>query len=173
GVYQIATGRETFVSGGETFTLPDEDFTAARVRRRLLEQSAIGAIYTRRATSPDADGIAPEDRHTAGVDLDLSTRNFLGNNNAQLEAFMVWNSNPDPSAERSFEDPSAHGARLAFPNPVWSGHISYRQFGSAYDPSVGFVNRRNFRRVEPRIQYTLRPEGISWIRQMDWSAQFR
>ena len=35
------------------------------------------------------------------------------------------------------------------------------------------MTRNNFRRVEPRVQYTLRPEGIDWIRQMSFSAQFR
>lgn len=174
GFYQIGTGRERFLDeDGEAVEIPSEDFTVARVKRRIFEQSAIGAIYTRRATAPDETGFAPNDAHTAGIDLDLGTRNFMGDHNAELEAFVVWNSNPEPSVERSFGDLSARGFRLNFPNPEWSGHLSYREFGEDYRPAVGFVTRRNFRRVEPRIGYTHRPESIPWIREIDWSAQFR
>ena len=38
---------------------------------------------------------------------------------------------------------------------------------------MGFVTRNNFRRVEPRIGYSPRPEGIDWLRKMDFSVQFR
>lgn len=173
GFYQIGTGRETYLEDEVLATIPREDFTVARVKRRVFEQSAFGAIYTRRATTRNDVGFAPPDAHTAGIDLDLSSRHFLGENNAELEAFVVWNSNQDPNVDRSFGDLSARGFRVNFPNPEWSGHLSYREFGEAYEPEVGFVNRNNFRRVEPRIQYTLRPERFDFIRQMDFSVQFR
>jgi hypothetical protein len=173
GFYQIGTARERYLDGGDFEEIPSEDFTVARVKRRMLEQSAIGVIYTRRATAPDNTGFSPGDQHTAGIDLDFSTRRFLGDKNLELEAFIAWNTNPEPSMDYSFGDLSSRGFRLNFPNPEWSGHLSYREFGEAYDPALGFVIRNNFRRVEPRIGYTLRPEGISWIRQLDWSAQFR
>jgi hypothetical protein len=61
---------------------------------------------------------------------------------------------------------------MSYPNDIWSGHISYREFGDAYSPAVGFVTRNGFRRVEPRIGWSPRPT-ISWIRQLEFSAQFR
>lgn len=152
-----------------------EDFTAARVKATIFEQSSIGVIYTRRATGadPTEDGArAPKDRHTAGVDLDLSTSHFLGDNNLQLAAYLAWSSNPDRDTDLSFSDLSARGFRLNFPNDVWSGHLSYREFGDEYDPAIGFVTRNGFRRVEPRIAWRPRP-GIDWIRRFDFSAQFR
>ncbi len=174
GLYQIGTGEQTFFDEryGDT-TVPTERFTAARVKRRIFEQSSIGAIYTRRATSPDASGFAPELGQTAGVDLQMASRHFMGNNNAELEAFVVWNSNPDPSEERSLGDLSARGVRLNFPNDIWSGHLSYREFGDDYRPTMGFITRNGFRRFEPRIGYAPRPESIDWIRSLNFSAQFR
>ena len=62
---------------------------------------------------------------------------------------------------------------MNFPNDVWSGHLSYREFGEHYDPAVGFVNRNDFRRIEPRIGWSPRPERIRWIRQLNWDVQFR
>ena len=83
--------------------------------------------------------------HTAGVDLALNTRHFLGDNNFEMEAFLVWNSNPDPTEDRTFGDLSARGFRFNFPNDLWSGHLSYREFGDDYRPSLGFVTRNDSR----------------------------
>lgn len=164
GFLQVATG--------EDHGVPSEDFTVARVKRGIFEQSSLGAIYTRRATSPDSAGFVPEDRHTAGMDLDFSTRNFAGGKNLETEAFVVWNSNPDPEVDRSTRDLAAWGFRFNYPNDVWQAHLSYREFGAAYDPAVGFVTRNDLRRVEPRVAWAPRP-SIAWIRQLQFSAQFR
>ncbi len=176
GFYQIRTGSARLPRGFDAETanvVPGEDFTVARVRRQIFEQSHMGVIYTRRATDAGPAGLQLEDRHTVGADLQLSTRSFLGESNAELNAFAVWNSNPDPGARRSFSNLSARGFRLNFPNDIWSGHVSYREFGEHYRPAVGFVNRNDFRRVEPRIGWSPRPESLPWIRQFDFSVQFR
>ncbi len=174
GFYQIGTADQTYFNrlAAADDTLPSETFTVGRVKRQIFEQSSIGAIYTRRSASPDDSGFAPEVGHTAGVDLDLNTRNFLGDKNLELEAFVVWNSNPDPTLERGLGDLTARGIRFNYPNDVWTGHVSYREFGDHYDPTLGFVTRNNFRRLEPRIGWSPRP-GISSIRSLDFSAQWR
>ncbi|MEJ2539288.1 MAG: DUF5916 domain-containing protein [Gemmatimonadota bacterium] len=163
-------------AGTESETLvgtPAEQFTVARVKRRLWSQSSVGAIYTRRATSAYPDGTRLEDRHTAGVDLDFKTANFLGNKNLELEAFWVWNSNPWPSEERTLSELTARGFRFNFPNDIYQAHLSYREFGDHYDPAVGFVRRNNFRRVEPRVAWAPRPASVAWLRQLEWSLQYR
>ncbi|MEJ2207273.1 MAG: DUF5916 domain-containing protein, partial [Gemmatimonadota bacterium] len=140
GFYQIGTGGETYFDEDEQAdaSIPKERFTVARVKRRIFEQSTIGAIYTRRSAG-DAGATAspPEVGHTAGVDLDFTTRHFLGDNNFEMEAFVVWNSNTEPTVDRSFGDLSARGLRFNFPNDLWSGHLSYREFGEDYDPTMG------------------------------------
>lgn len=183
GFYQMGTGTHSFVETGvpadpadpppeDHLRFENEAFTVARARVPIFEQSAIGAIYTRRTTGVDADGFVPADRHTLGADLDYRTSSLFGNQNFEAEAFMVWNSNPDPAVSRTFQDLSAWGARINFPNDLWSGHISYREFGDDYSPAVGFVARNDFRRVEPRIGWSPRP-AIDWIRQVEVSVQLR
>ena len=180
GFYQIATANHEYLDqiNEVDVTVPSEHFTVARVKRKLWEQSAIGAIYTRRGTSVDPTGFAPIDQHTAGVDVDFRTRHFLGNKNLELEAFVAWNSNPhattDPEwQELGADDLTSHGLRISYPNDVWTAHVSYRQFGNWYDPAVGFVTRNNFRRLEPRVGWAPRTPSISWLRRMDFSVQFR
>ena len=173
GFYQLGTSDHTYLDGAGTDRLiPSEQFTVGRIKRQIFEQSTIGAIYTRRGTEADQSGFMPLDRHTAGLDLAVNTRNFAGNSNMELEAFVIWNSNPNPTEDLTFKDLSAHGLRVNFPNDIWSGHLSYRQFGDSYRPALGFVTRNDFRRVEPRIGWSPRP-NIDWLRRVRFSAQFR
>ncbi|MXW67083.1 MAG: carbohydrate binding family 9 domain-containing protein [Gemmatimonadales bacterium] len=183
GFYQMGTGAHSYApedalangaapDPADLIRFAREAFTVARARVPIFEQSAIGAIYTRRSTAADANGFLPADRHTLGADLDYRTNSLFGNQNFEAEAFMVWNSNPDPAVSRSFQDLSAWGGRINFPNDLWSGHVSYREFGDDYSPAVGFVARNDFRRVEPRIGWAPRP-AIDWIRQVEVSVQLR
>jgi hypothetical protein len=156
-------------------TFAGEQFTVARIKRGILEQSTIGAIYTRRATGAaptDPTAQAPLDQHTIGADLYYATNRLFSDKNFDFQAFAAWNSNPDRGIKRSTSDLSSRGFRVNYPNDIWSGHISYREFGDDYDPAVGFVTRNGFRRVEPRIGWEPRP-AINWIRSFDFSAQFR
>src|SRR4029450_7583636 len=61
GVLQVQTREDGPAHG--------EDFTVMRVKRRLLRQSSVGAISTRRA----ARGAPVADRHTAGLDFQFAT----------------------------------------------------------------------------------------------------
>ena len=156
-------------------TFAGEQFTVARVKRGIFEQSTIGAIYTRRSTGvdpTDPTARAPLDRHTVGADLYYATNRLFSDKNFIVQAFAAWNSNPDRGIKRSTSDLSARGVRVNYPNDIWSGHISYREFGDDYDPAVGFVTRNGFRRVEPRLGWGPRPD-IDWIRRFNFSAQFR
>ncbi len=175
GFYQIGTGDHTYFdvrAGGEA-TVQSEDFTVARVRRRFFEQSSFGALYTRRSRAPTSTGFT--DGHTAGLDLSLSTRRFLGDNNLDFQAFVVWNSELEPVPQESFTDSfgrlSARGFQVMFPNNPWSAQVSYREFGEGYDPALGFVSRNGFRRMQQRMGWSPRPEGISWIRSFNFGAQ--
>ncbi len=156
-------------------TFAGENFTVARVKMGVLEQSTIGAIYTRRSTGADpADPTAPapEERHTVGADALYSTARLFGDKNFTVTAFAAWNSYPERDVGRSTSDLSARGIRINYPNDIWSAHISYRAFGNDYNPAVGFVTRNGFRRVEPRIGWRPRP-NIDWIRNFRFSSQFR
>ncbi len=176
GFYQIQTGDHTYFSISDTAnaTIPGETFTVARVKRRLFEQSSIGAIYTRRSRAATSTGVT--DGNTVGLDLDLSTRHFMGDNNLDFRGFVVWNSDlqSDPSSTflNSFGRLSARGAELLFPNDPWSASVSYREFGDDYDPALGFVTRNGYRRTEEGAGWSPRPASIAWIRNFNFRARF-
>ncbi|ARA93182.1 hypothetical protein AWN76_008435 [Rhodothermaceae bacterium RA] len=143
GFLQVRTGR----SG----TVPPEDFTVARAKAHILSESTAGFIYTRRATHGGPPGL--RDRHTLGLDLELGTSTFRGDRNVQFQAFFIAHTAAFDTAATSFFDRTTRGIRLAYPNEPFGGHVSYREFGSAYDPAVGFNARNGFRRLQPSLSY--------------------
>jgi hypothetical protein len=149
-----------------------EDFTAARLRRNFLAQSTAGALYTRRATHQAVGFEAGPDRHTLGLDLDLETSRFLGDQNLQLQTFWILTSPFTAADTTSFMDRSARGFRVSFPNQPWSGHVSYRELGLGYDPAVGFVSRNGFRRLQPTISFSPHFENSRLVRQVSWSLRY-
>ncbi|MFB3069962.1 MAG: DUF5916 domain-containing protein, partial [Gemmatimonadales bacterium] len=170
GFLQVRTGQEQFLDDGVPTDLEGEDFTVARVKRTLFDQSSVGALYTRRATSRDETGFAPPDQHTIGADLDLYTSHFLGDKNLQFEAFFVWNSDPDVAGTSSFWDRTARGVRITYPNDVWRIRTSYRELDVEHDPGLGFTRRNGFRRLQPTITFAPRPGGF--MRQIEFEVEY-
>lgn len=56
--------------------------------------------------------------------------------------------------------------RLNYPNDLWNARISYREVQRNHDPAVGFVERTNYRRVNPVVRFGPRPKSQPWIRQV-------
>ena len=55
----------------------------------------------------------------------------------------------------------------------WQVSAGYRQIGDAFNPEVGFLNRRSYRHVNTRILRHIRTEGTPWFREfrphVSWS----
>ena len=153
GVLQVRTAAEGAVIG--------EDFTVARVRRRLLSQSYVGMIYTRRAERDQPT----TDLHTAGVDFELATSTFLDSQNLKFNGFFLWNTNPLETGENL-----AYGVRLNYPNDLWNTGMSFTEIQENHDPAIGFTPRARFRRYNPVLRFSPRPRDHRWIRRLTFGA---
>lgn len=142
GLYQIRTAENDFT--------PAEDFTAARISQNIFSESSVGLIYTRRGSS---DSGPNNTDHTLGTDLELGTSNFLGDKNLQFQTFLVWHNQGSREQSSDFWGRTSRGFRLSYPNFPFSGAVSYREFGSSFDPAVGFTPRNGFRRLQPNADY--------------------
>jgi len=150
GVLQVRTGQDGAV--------PGEDFTVARVKRRMLRQSYVGATYTRR----DAHAPGLEARHTTGLDFRLATSSFRQNQNLSLSGWFLR------APARGTSGGNAYGAALGFPNDKWNANFDVRSVDDTFDPAVGFITRRAYRRYLPTMTYGPRPRNISVVRQYNF-----
>jgi hypothetical protein len=160
GVLHVQTGQEDASPGHRTVPVAGEDFTVMRLKRRLLRQSYVGAMYTRRASR----GVPIADRHTVGLDFRLETGSFLGAENLSAAGFFLHTTNPLNSGKNS-----AMGLELGFPNDPWSGELELSEVQTNYDAAVGFATRTGIRRISPTIAYTARPRQHPLIRRFQFA----
>ena len=158
GAMYVRTGREE----EEVF---GENFLVLRGKRRMLQQSYVGALYTGRHTP--ASGL--DTRHTIGADFLLATSTFRGGDNISLGGFFL-HTNKAPANPRASGRSDAYGLRLDYPNDPWSGSVLYREIQENYDAAVGFTPRTGFRRLNPEVMYTSRPRGHRLIRSIQYGA---
>jgi hypothetical protein len=152
------------VRTGEDEGMVGEDFTVARVKRRMLRQSYLGAIYTRRdarITTP----VLTDARHTAGLDFRLATSNFLGSQNLESTGWALYASRPGISTGNA-----AFGGSINYPNDVWTARLDGAEVQANFDPSVGFVTRRNYRRYAPSLIFSPRPDNHPYIRRFTFNG---
>jgi hypothetical protein len=155
GVLHVRTGNNDDAS-----TI-GEDFTVLRVKRRMLSQSYVGAMYTRR--NPRADGT--ETGQTAGLDGRLSTSSFLGSQNLDLSGWVLRTMHPGAS-NRS----SAFGASIAYPNDRWNGSADAVEIQQNFDPAIGFVTRQAYRRYSQSLDFQPRPANHPYVRQFTFGG---
>jgi hypothetical protein len=155
GLLHVRTGNENGVVG--------EDFTVARVKRRMLSESYVGALYTRR----DSRLTGEDALHTVGADMRLATSNFLGSKNLDLSAWWLMATTADTTVT---EDRAAFGLTLNYPNDRWSGSLDILEVQENFAPSIGFVTRAGYRRYTPNVQFSPRPTNHPYIRQYTLNA---
>ena len=162
GLMHVRTGED------EDRGLAGDDFTVARVKRRIFSQSFWGGIFTRK--DPRGNGGA---LYTMGLDTLLSTRRFLGSKNLEFSGYLVGTS----AAAGASGDRLSFGGEINFPNDPWDSAFAFREVQPNFDPAVGFVTRRSgtnspraYRRYNPEVSYNYRPTDHPWIRSLSFGA---
>ena len=145
------------VRTGEEHEFASEDFTVARVKRRLLRQSYVGALYTRRDARLPGAGAA----HAAGLDARLATSTFLGDQNLEGDGWLQYNHHPGIVGGNA-----AFGVSLRYPNDLWNARIDATEVQESFDSAIGFVSRRAYRQYSQAIEFGPRPANHRYIRQV-------
>ena len=163
GVLNIQTS-EVFDIDGETGfrdpIAPANNFGVLRAYRELGNRSQLGAIFVSRLNTTDADDY----NLTYGIDGRLGIGEAL-----TFDGWAGITTTPVPTGEQAgsgFNDGEygfAGGVRYVTRD--WQVSTGYRQVGDAFNPEVGFVNRRGYRHVNWRFLRHLRTEGVPWFRE--------
>jgi hypothetical protein len=134
-----------------------EDFTVFRPQRRLMRQSSVGLLYTRRSTR---DSNIPV-RQSVGADFELGTSRFRGSQNFQVAGHYARTPNPlKPGHD------AAYGWRVSYPNDLLSTRIVYRAIEPNHDPAVGYRDRTGYHAAFGVFRLAPRPKNSRLIRQI-------
>jgi hypothetical protein len=149
GLLHVRTGEDHGFSG--------DDFTVARVKRRVLRQSHVGGLYTRRDSREPGVGAT----WMGGLDARLATSTFLGDQNLEGDAWFLHDTRPGVSGGNR-----AFGASVLYPNDRWKARLDAAEVQEHFDPAIGFVARRAYRQYTQAMEFGPRPANHRHIRQV-------
>lgn len=133
---------------------PSNNFGVVRMQREIGRSNVGGLFVNRQASGSLA---ADEDwNRTYGLD-----GNWQASTNQRISAFVARTDSPGPIG-------SDYAARAFynFTNDLWLVAGGYSQVGESFNPEVGFLPRRGYRRPEMRVFFQPQPKGIPWIRRI-------
>ncbi|MFK8022222.1 MAG: DUF5916 domain-containing protein [Pseudomonadales bacterium] len=137
---------------------PQNDYSVARVNQELKNRSAIGAIYVQR------DGDTNDDvNRTYGVD----GRMGIGEN-ILVSGYLA-------KTDTNNRDGKDHAGQLKFDysSERWFNSFSYTEVGDDFNPEVGFVARRNFKRFNGLFFHRYRPENLWGLQELRPHISYR
>jgi Domain of unknown function (DUF5916) len=138
------------------------NFSVARVSRDLPNRSSIGAIFTNRQGTGD---LAPDDDYgrTYGVDgkigIGLTTI---------ISGFASRTETPGIS-----DEDHAFNLRSQTNRKQWDLNLGYQEVGNGFDPQVGFLSRKGYRKYDASLMTRFRPQDFIKIQELRPHATFR
>jgi len=119
---------------------PDTQFGVARLKRNLGRRSSIGAIFTDR----DEDG--PASNEVYGLDLSWKPTQAT-------DFFLFGAQSDDPSASG---DEGSWGTGFLYVARDLRASVDVVEAQEGFNPGIGFLQRDDFLRYNPRVRYTPR-----------------
>ena len=150
GVLNVQTGDE-MVSGADA-----TNFSVVRVKRDILRRSSVGALFTGRSISLDGGGA----NQTYGVDGLFS---FYDNLN--INTYLSRTQSP-----RVSDDDLSYQTQVDYNGDRWGVVAERLGVGANFNPEVGFVRRRDFRRNYGSVRFSPRPDSIAAVRKFAWEG---
>ena len=134
---------------GEPLRLAGSNFTVARVSRDLANRSSVGAIFVNRAGVGDYASDQDYNR-TYALDGKLGIRQHT-----VLSSFVAKTDTPDVDG-----DDHAYNLRSRTSVPRFDLDFGYQEVASRFNPEVGFLSRRGYRKPDARILTRWRPHVL-------------
>lgn len=133
---------------------PDTNFSVLRAQKEV-GRSSYGAIFVGRYATGNAPELAKWNR-AYGVDANIQM-----SPSQRLSTFVARTDSPD-----AIGSDYAGRAFYNFTNNLWQISGGYSQVGERFNPEVGFLPRRGYRRPEFRVFFQPQPKTIKWIRRV-------
>jgi hypothetical protein len=138
------------------------NFSVARVSRDLPNRSSIGAIFTNRQGVGDLNNDRAAGR-TYGIDGKWGV-----GQTTMVTGFAAKTDTPGVT-----EGDYAYNVRSQTNRPQWDLNVAYQQVGSGFDPQIGFLSRRGYRKPDAMLMTRFRPKDFIGIQELRPHATFR
>jgi Domain of unknown function (DUF5916)/Carbohydrate family 9 binding domain-like len=138
------------------------NFSVARVSRDLPNRSSVGAIFTNRQGVGDLAPNADYGR-TYGVDGKWG----LGQT-SMITGFLARTDTPEVD-----DGDYAFNVRSQTNRPQWDLNVGYQEVGDGFDPQIGFLSRRGYRKPDASLMTRFRPKDFIHIQELRPHATFR
>jgi hypothetical protein len=158
GALNIQTD-ESYDASGKILTGPANNFSALRLQREV-GRSSYGAVFVNRQATGGQAGSNNWNR-AYGVDANVQV-----SQNQRVSAFMARTDTPATRTSGPRGSDYAGRVFYNFTNNVWQISGGYSQVGEDFNPEVGFLPRRGFRRPEFRMFFQPQPRRVRWIRRV-------
>jgi hypothetical protein len=143
--------------------VPSTNFGVVRVSRDLPNRSSIGAIFTNR----NATGDLSNGDQTSGQTYGLDGKVGFGQT-SMLTGFMART-----DSETGGDSNYAYNVRSQTNTPRWDLTGGYQEVGNDFNPTIGFLSRRGYRKPDVSLMTRWRPEDFIGIQELRPHATFR
>jgi len=132
-------------------TVPQNDFTVARLNQEFANRSSIGAIVVERRGDGSV-GIDKDDDYnrTYAVDGQWGIGDEI-----TLRSYVAQTDTPGLQG-----DDSAYHLLARYNSESWTNQIGYTKVGENFNPEVGFLRRNNYEKAEVFLFHSRRPEDL-------------
>jgi hypothetical protein len=135
------------------------NFSVMRMQREV-GRSSYGFIFVNRQGTGE---LAPDDDYNRAYGLDA---NWQVTQNQRLSAFLARTDTPEWRTTGPKGSDYSGRAFYNFTNNLWQISGGYSQVGANFNPEVGFLPRRGYRRPEFRAFFQPQPKQWPWIRRI-------
>jgi hypothetical protein len=134
---------------------PGSNFSVVRITRDLPNRSSVGGLFVNRAGTGD---LAParDDNQTYALDGKWG----IGQATV-LSSFVARTATPGVTG-----DDLAFNVRSRTNVPRYDLEFGYQEVGQGFNPEVGFLSRRGYRKADARIQTRFRPNDFLRLQEL-------
>jgi len=143
---------------------PGNQFTVARVNQELPNRSSIGAIFIGRNGDGSVGVAGPDDwNRTYGIDGRLG----IGEN-TMLQAWAALTDTPGlDGGEHAYSLLADHNSMK------WRYRLAYTEVGDNFNPEVGFLSRKGYRKYSLFGMRRIRPDSLWGLLEVRPMASYR
>jgi hypothetical protein len=143
-------------------TIPRNGFGVARYSHDLPNRSSVGAIFTTR----DGSGSLSDDddyNRTYGVDGRWGIGQY-----GELSGFVAQTDTPGIES-----DDHAYQLLGRYNSETWSASLGYSEVGEGFNPEVGFLRRKGYRKPEGFLLRRIRPQALWGLQEIRPHVSYR